>query len=103
MKTLQLKDIPMTSPDGTETSLNYWEQLQATIRMPTDPRAGMDVEEIRKSIRIIDVLDNVGQDAKTVKFEDADYDLLVAKVLATKYHFADPAIIEFVDDVVRSK
>ena len=89
----------MTRPDGTEIVLGYWAQLQSTMRMPSNPQAGADIEEIRKSIRIIDVLEKAGQDAKVVEFEDADYEFLITKVSAAKYTFADPAIVQFVDDV----
>ncbi len=102
MKRLELKNIQMTRPDGAEITLSYWIQLQSIMRSPTNPQGGADIEEVRKSIRVIDVLEEVGQDAKVVEFEDADYEFLMTKVAVTKYTFADPSIVQFVDDITKA-
>ena len=102
MKRLELKVLPMTRPDGTVINLNYWIQLQSAVRMPANPQEGAGIEEIRSSIRVIDALEKAGQDAKVVEFEDADYAFLMSKVAGTKYTFADPAIVQFVDDIEKA-
>ncbi len=102
MKKLELKQLPMTRPDGTEETLSYWVQINSLMRMPANPQAGADIEEIRSSIRVIDVLEKAGQDAKVVEFEDSDYEFLKTKIAGAKYTFADPAIVQFVDDVTKA-
>ena len=102
MKRLELKNLPVTRPDATEMELSYWIQLQTTIRSPADPQSGADIDEIRKSIRILNVLDEIGQDAKVLELEDSDYEYMVARVTTSKYTFADPAIVQFVDDVMEA-
>lgn len=99
MKRLELKNLPVTRPDGTEMELSYWIQLQTTIRSPADPQSGADIDEIRKSIRVLNVLDEIGQDAEVLELEDSDYEYMQTKVSAAKYTFADAAIVQFVDDV----
>ena len=102
MKRLQLKQLPMTRPDGVEIVLDYWVQLNSTMRMPMNAQGGADIEEIRSSIRVIDVLEKTGQDAEFVEFEDSDYEFLMTKVSATKYNIADAAIVQFVDDITKA-
>lgn len=102
MKRLELKNIPMTRPDGTEITLSYWVQLQSTMRMPMNPQGGADIEEVRNSIRVIDALEKAGQDAQVLELEDSDYEFLVTKISAAKYTFADPAIVQFVDDITEA-
>ena len=99
MKRLTLRTLPVTRPDGSEMNLSYWVQLQTTMRSPSNPQGGADIDEIRKSIRVLNVLDEIGQDAEVLELEDSDYDYMVTKVTASKFTFADAAIVQFVDDV----
>lgn len=99
MKRIPLKSVQMNSPDGKEMTLDYWVQLQATMRQPMNVQQGADVEEIRKSIRILDVLDKAGKDAEFLELEDTDHTYLTTKVGATKFTFVAPELAQFVDDV----
>ncbi len=102
MKRLELKNLPVTRPDGTEMILSYWIQLQTTMRSPADPQSGASIDEIRKSIRVLNVLDEIGQDAEVLELEDSDYEYMVTKVTASKFTFADAAIVQFVDDIIKA-
>jgi hypothetical protein len=99
MKRIPLKSVQMTTPDGKEMELNYWAQLQMTMRTPMNVQQGADVEEIRKSIRILDALDKIDRDAEFLELEDSDHEYLVTKVSATKFTFVAPELVQFVDDV----
>jgi hypothetical protein len=103
MKRIPLKSVQMLMPNGNETELNYWEQLQATIRQPMNVQQGADVEELRKSIRILDVLDKAGHEADFLELEDTDHAYLVTKVSATKFTFVAPELVQFVDDVTQEE
>ena len=99
MKRIPLKSVQLIKPDGVEVTLSYWVQLQATMRQPMDVQQGADVDELRKSIRIMDALDAAGQDAEFLELEDTDHEFLVSKVGATKFTFVAPELVQFVDDV----
>ena len=101
MKTIPLKSVQLTMPSGEEKTLSYWEQLQGTMRQPMNVQQGADVEELRKSIRILDVLDNTDRDAEFLELEDTDHEYLVTKVTATKFTFVAPELVQFVDDVTK--
>ena len=91
----------MKLPDGKETTLNYWAQLQLIMRTPMNVQQGADVEEIRKSIRILDALDKIGQDSEFLELEDTDHEFLVNKVSTTRFAFVAPELVQFVDDVTK--
>ena len=99
MKTIPLKKVQMKRPDGVDMTLSYWVQLQTTMRTPMDVQQGANVDEIRKSIRILDALDKAGEDAEFFELEDTDFEYMADKVKASRFTFADPAIVQFVDDV----
>ena len=99
MKRILLKSVQITPPGRSEITLNYWEHLYNVIRAPINKEQGLDVEEIRKSIRIMDAMDKAGKDAEYLDFEDSDFEYLVSKVNGTRFTFADPAFVQFVDDV----
>jgi hypothetical protein len=99
MKTIPLKSVQMLKPNGEEITLDYWAQLQSTMRQPMNVQQGADVEELRKSIRILDALDKAGKDADFLELEDTDHEYLVTKVSATKFTFVAPELVQFVDDV----
>lgn len=82
--------------------LDYIEILRMLVRVPEDPRAGIGIEEIRKALRILDVLDGGTKDGH-VLLEDADYQYLAARVKAHKWPMATREIVEFYDDVVNAK
>lgn len=97
MKTIELKRLETIKPDGSPTVLDYKIQLEGIMRAPLDPSRGADIEEIRNSIRVLDVLSKAKD---KLVLEDADYEYMCRKVNAARYILASPAVIQFVDDVV---
>ena len=96
MKTIELKVIPAPRVDGTNGQIDYKAQLALILRAPIDVRGGMDIEEVRKSNRVLDALEKAD---KVLKLEDADYEFLGTKVRSARFAIASKAIEQFVDDV----
>ena len=92
MKTIELKKLEMD--DGEP--FDYKEIMGNIVRQPNDPTIGITIEEIRKSVRILDALD---VSEKTLELEDADYNTLKKKVKTYKWALAHRSIIIFVDDI----
>lgn len=97
MKRIPLKTVDVSLPSGSEMSLDYKTQLQVILRAPIDPKAGIDIEEMRGSIRVLDALDKA--DGDFCDLEDADFFFMVKKVNSAHFAQAHPAILQFVDDV----
>lgn len=99
MKQIPLKMATMTRSDGVEMELSYWSQIWRIMKSPMDVQGGIDITEMRSSIRILDELDKVGQEAEYLDLEDTDYEYLAKRVNATRFAFTDVALVQFVDDV----
>lgn len=97
MKTIELKKLGNKGEDG---AIDYKELIQMIVQLPTDPRVGLGVEEIRKAVRILDLLD---ESKKTLTLEDADYNVLKEKLSNHKFGIAHKNIIVFVDDIDNAK
>ncbi len=98
MKTIELKVLK----EG-EFTIDYRAQLLSCVRVPMASERGMDIEEMRKSIRVIEALEKPTLDElknqNWVDFEDADYEHLKQKVSAMRWNLAHRFIVQFVDDV----
>ena len=86
----------MVMRDGSMGELDYRMQLQSIMREPTDPREGIGIEEMRRSIRVLDALEAYNDGCE---LEDADFEHLVQKVKNTRFIFVSKELIQFVDDV----
>lgn len=98
MKKIQLKTVDFNM-QGTVRKLSYKGELETIFRSPTDMSKGANVEEMRRSIRILDALD---KSTDVLELEDADFDYLKGRVPQAKFAFVDPAIVQFVDDVTNA-
>ena len=94
MKSIPLRDLPGDQP-GVEP-LRYTQVLIEVIRCPLDPRAGITIEEMRQSLRVLDAIEKSNG---TLELEDADYEHLKAKLLAMPWGVVDRRIMTLVDDV----
>jgi hypothetical protein len=95
MKQIQLKTVDMEI-QGVNRQLSYKGELQTIFRSPADMTKGANVEEMRRSIRILDALD---KSTDVLELEDADYDYLKSRVPNARFGLVDPAIVQFIDDV----
>ena len=101
MKKIPLKTVTMTAPNGSEMELSYWTQLQSIMGAPMNTQGGLDVIEMRSSLRVMDALDLAGEEAEFFELEDVDYDFMAGKVKGSKYLFAHEKLIQFIDDVTK--
>jgi len=97
MKRIPLKKVPVSRSDGSEAVLDYKEQLEFIVKVPRDAKVGMDINEIRGALRVLEALEKAEED--WVDFEDADYNFLMEKVRVARFGIVHPAIVQFVDDV----
>ena len=93
MKTIEFKMVQM----GANT-LNYKEQLTGIMQAPMDPQRGAGIEEVRKSVRVLDALEKAGEDQ--VVLEDADYAHVVEKINAARYLVLTKEVLQFIDDML---
>lgn len=92
-----MKSIPLRSleaPDGPP--IVYAEILREVVRRPLNPREGIQIEEMRRSIKLLDALDSANG---TLDLEDADYSYLKQKIEAMNWNIVDRRILTLVDDV----
>jgi len=75
---------------------DYKEVIGSVIRLPTGDQRGLEIEEIRSSLKVLDALDKAGD---YLNLEDADFYFMADKIKAAKYTFVSPVIVQFVDDV----
>lgn len=99
MKLVSLKKVPMIV-FGEEKEFSYKEMLQVIMESPTDPTKGLGIDEVRKSIRVLDVLE---KSSDVLQLEDADFSHLISKVKATKFSTANKVFIDFVEDLEKAE
>lgn len=93
------KVIPLKTLGGeTSPKVIYLDMIKLAVSSPDDPKVGLTVEEIRRSVKVLDILDVVGK-AKEVVFEDAEYEYLKRKVLGHKYPIAVKDLVTYFDDI----
>ena len=95
MKKVELKKVPMTV-FGEKKEFSYKEMLQVIMETPQDTARGASIDEIRKSIRVLDALDKSDD---ILSLEDADYLHMMSKVKGTKFSTANRVFIDFVDEL----
>jgi hypothetical protein len=92
-----MKEVPLKVVDIDTGALDYKKELIIIFRSPIDSKAGADIEEMRRSIRVLDALDRA---TDTLVLEDADYNYLKERVNRARFGMVHPAIVQFVDDMV---
>jgi hypothetical protein len=95
MKSITLKTISIEL-NGQEKPLSYKQELKTIFSAPLDIKSGANVDEMRKSIRILDALD---KSSDALKLEDSDFEYLKMRMQQAKFAFIHPAIVQFVEDV----
>ena len=88
-----MKKIPMK----TLGDLAYRDVLREVVRRPLDPRNGADIKEMRESIRVLDAIEAADG---TLELEDADYDVLKAKINAMRWNVVDVRLVALIDEVL---
>lgn len=93
MRSIELKTLP-GNPD-----IEYSSVLKEVLSRPVDQAKGADIQEMRRSIRVLDALDRANG---TLELEDADYQYLRDKIGNMHWNVIDRRIVQFVDDILGS-
>jgi len=92
---------PLSSDPGYEAGRADWRSMvEQAVRIPLDREKGANIDEMRKSIRILDALDAAQDDVLTL--EDADWEFLKTKVEKCPWGIVDRRILAFCDDVLEA-
>jgi hypothetical protein len=102
MKRIQLQSIAdarftPNTPEYQANLLDWSEAIRQVLRRPLDPQKGADIEEMRRSIRVLDALEAADG---TLELEDADWQHLCQKVRAMQWAFIDKRIVQLIDSVL---
>jgi hypothetical protein len=103
MKRIQLLSLPdprFTLGDAAYESnrIDYASLVEQVLRVPLDRQGGASIEEMRRSIRVLDALD--GRIGNVLELEDADWEHLKTKVERMPWAMIDRRLVQFYDDVV---
>lgn len=92
-----MKSIPLKILDVQDgPSIEYAQVLREVVRRPLDPQRGVDITEMRASLKVLDAIDASNG---TLELEDADYDHLQTKLNAMPWNVVDRRILTLIDDV----
>ena len=96
MKAIRLRTV-QSGPSDVEGELEWAEVIRQVIRKPKDASKGVEIEEMRKSIRVLNTLEKSNG---VLELEDADWEHLKEKTLAMQWGIVDSRIVQFVDEVL---
>jgi len=95
VKSIRLRSLP-PGPTSLEGDIEWAEVIRQVIRRPLDPQKGVEIDEMRKSIRVLDAL---AKSNGVLELEDADWEHLRLKTMTMQWGLIDGRIVEFVDEV----
>jgi hypothetical protein len=87
------------TPEYATNLLSWSEAIRQVLRRPLDAQKGADIDELRRSIRVLDALE--ASDG-TLELEDADWEHLCQKVRAMQWAFVDRRIVQLIDSVLEA-
>lgn len=98
MKSIQLqelKDNVDINGVNTEINLKTTELLKICINSPSE--GGYNISDLMIRLKLLDLVDKADKKkAKTIEFEDADFNKLSEIVMSTKWNILSKKILEFV-------
>ena len=93
-----MKTIPLKVLGKKEDGLfDYKLIIKNILSVPSNPQVGLTVEDIRKAVRVMDLVD---MSKDKLELEDADYDYLKQRVENNKFGIAHKSIVTFIDDIL---
>lgn len=95
---IPLKIIPL-SPE-TEDTLDYRDMFLNILRSPSDPRAGLNYEEMGKRLKLIE---KVGEAKEFILLEDAEWRELSDAFKAHRFGRVFESIVEMGDDLLNAE
>lgn len=100
MKAVPLINDLTITVHGNPVQTSYRELIALAVQAVPPGSGGIQVDEIRRRIRVIDALEALEPDVTVLHLEDADYEKLVACVKAMPWNSTDRAILKFCDDMI---
>jgi hypothetical protein len=94
-----VKQIPLRTIETDGEPLVYGDFIRTIVRQPMNKEKGVDIDEMRKGIRILDKLDASNG---VLELEDADYNHLKAKLETMTWGMVDRNLLEFIDTVLNA-
>lgn len=93
MKQVRLLTVPLTVNKQTENFV-YKDMLTVLMETPSDPQRGAGIDEVRKSIRVLDVLERSGD---VLELEDADFAYVLERVRNARFTASNKVFVDFVE------
>lgn len=105
MRFIQLKETELGSIDqnGNKESFDYKKLIKNIVSVPTDPRAGVKIDEINKGLKILNKLDELKDGVIELQLEDAEWVHLKQKVKNFSWWAVHKDIKMFNDDINGAK
>lgn len=97
MKRIPLKTLGEEQQEGY---VDYAATLRNIVRAPSNPREGINFEEMKKAIRLFEALDAV--QGEELLLEDADHVFLASRVKSFRWAYSHPNIVTFINDVLEA-
>lgn len=101
MKTILLRKFTDVKPSGQETpgvELTSIQLIKNCVNQPT--QGGLDIEEMKKRIRVLNELDKLSGEETELTIEDADHQTIVTCAKNMRYAFPNQAFIQFDEDIL---
>jgi hypothetical protein len=92
MKSIELKTLEI-EVFGEKQEFSYKEMIKLIMETPSNPQAGTDIGEIRKSIRVLDAIEKADD---ILELEDSDFSYARQRVLGAKFNSNHRAFSDFV-------
>lgn len=102
MKIVELKIVEKLDEHGKPDNLDYRDMLITIMRTPLDLSRGMAVDEMRKCVRVLDILETAKPGA-TIEMEDADHEFMKQRVEGGRYMRADKTLLDFIDEIIHAQ
>ena len=96
MKKVPLKTTMIDTEQG-QAQLVYAEHMLNMLRQPKNPQAGIQADEMRITLPIMDKIDSA--DGVFVLLEDAEHKELVERAQSFRFGIAHTALLTMVDDI----
>src|SRR5262245_12714966 len=78
--------------------MHWADIIRQVVRAPLNRQQGADIDEIRRSLRVLDAVDRATSDE--LELEDADWQVLKDKVVGMRWGVIDERLVQFHDDIV---
>lgn len=100
MKKVPLKTEIIAIEGQDQAKLVYAEHMLNMLRQPKNPQAGVQADEMRVSLPIMEKIEAADKDFRLhVLLEDAEHKDLTERATAFRFAVAHPALLEMVDDI----